>query len=96
MPSTIAYNATRLSQPISTGEHDTDRRRLDQETTLLLSDEKMVTAPGGAPLDQASTLAPDVKILYTGSVTHLDKVITDYAGLAPHYRGRARGQSACR
>ena len=77
----IAYNAERLAQPVAASEHDTVRKRLDQETTLLLDDEKTVMAPGG-PLDQAAAIDPDVKTLYTGSVTHLDKTINDYAGLA--------------
>jgi PAS domain S-box-containing protein len=77
----IAYFAMRLSQPAQASEHDIDRQRLSQETTQLLSDEKMLMAPGG-PLDQVADIAPDVKFLYTGSVTNLDKVINDYAGLA--------------
>jgi len=77
----IAYFATRLSQPAPAGEHEIDRKRLDQETTALLTDEKTVMAPGG-PLDQAAIIDPDVKILYTGSITHLDKIINDYGGLA--------------
>jgi PAS domain S-box-containing protein len=77
----IAYFAQRLSQPAPAAEHDVDRQRLDQETTLLLNDEKAIMAPGG-PLDDVDAVAPDVKILYIGPVTHLDKVINDYAGLA--------------
>ena len=77
----IAFFATRLSQPGTASEHELDRPRLDQETTDLLNEEKTVTAPGG-PLDQIEIITPDVKALFTGSITHLDKVIGDYADLA--------------
>jgi PAS domain S-box-containing protein len=77
----ISYFATRLSQPGAAAEHAVDRQRLDQEATELLDDEKTLTAPGG-PLDQVAAIAPDVGPLYTGPVTHFDKVIKDYADLA--------------
>jgi PAS domain S-box-containing protein len=77
----MSYFATRLSQPGASAEHEIDRKRLDQETTEFLNDEKALTATGG-PLEQVAAIAPDIEPLYTGSVTHLDKVMSDYADLA--------------
>ena len=77
----MAYSAMRLAQPAQTTEHEVDRQRLDQDTTLLLDDEKAIMASGG-PLDDVDAIDPDVRALYTGTSVHLDKVINDYAGLA--------------
>jgi PAS domain S-box-containing protein len=86
----MTYFATRLSQPGSTSEHDVDRRRLDQETTKLLDEEKMLVAPNG-PLDQVKAIAPDLESVYRGKATvhldngtdsQLDKAISDFADLA--------------
>jgi PAS domain S-box-containing protein len=77
----IVNFATRLSQPDSAAEHEVDRKRLDQETTELASEEKSLMAPGG-PLDALSATAPDMNSLFTGPVTHLDKSVHDFIDLA--------------
>jgi PAS domain S-box-containing protein len=77
----IQYFATRLSQPGNAAEHDVDRQRLDQETSHLLDDEQKLTAPGG-PLERALVAAPELDGIFHGPAGHLDKEITDYAGLA--------------
>ena len=77
----IAYFAQRLAEPGTPAEHEIDRQRLDQQTTDLLNDEKSLMVAGG-PLDQITSVAPEVKVLYTGTSAHLDKSISDYAGLA--------------
>jgi PAS domain S-box-containing protein len=87
----ISYFAERLSLPAPADEHEIDRKRLDQYTTDLLADEATLVKPGG-PLDDVTPIAPEVKELYTGPVTHLDKSITDYAWLARSITAVPEGQ----
>ena len=77
----VAYFCQRLSLMGSTEEHDTCRLRLKQETDQLLAAEDLETAKDG-PLDQLTDFAPDVRELYFGEPSHLDREIRAYGALA--------------
>ncbi|MCE0524080.1 MAG: response regulator [Methylacidiphilales bacterium] len=76
-----AYFAMRLSQQGSPSEHDVCRTRLKEENAQLLEDEDSQVQPGGL-LDAAATIAPEIKSVYLGESTHLDKELRDYVALA--------------
>jgi PAS domain S-box-containing protein len=77
----MAYFALRLSQPGTPSEHEVDRTRLNEETGELLEDEEALMLKDG-PLDQVAIFSPNVRQIYYGSVTHLDKEVRDYVLLA--------------
>jgi len=77
----IAYFAERLSQSGTPDEHDIWRTRLLQEIDQLLKDEDTELAKGG-PMDQIIDIAPEIKTLYYGEPTHLDREIRDYGDRA--------------
>ena len=77
----VAYFSSRLSQQGSPDEHDIWRTRLKQESDQLLKDEDAEMAAGG-PLDQIVDFAPELKELYFGEPSHLDKEVRDYVALA--------------
>ena len=77
----VAYFAERLSQPGSEDDHDICRKRLVQEIDQVAKDEDIEVAKGG-PMDQIVDIAPEIRPLYYGESTHLDKEIRDYVTLA--------------
>ena len=77
----MAYFALRLSQPGTAAEHDIDRTRLNEETGQLLEDEESLMIKGG-PFDQVVSIAPNLRQIYFGAVTHVDKEVRDYVLLA--------------
>jgi sigma-B regulation protein RsbU (phosphoserine phosphatase) len=77
----MAYFSQRLSEPGSSDEHEICRTRLKEETDQFLADEDTEVAKGG-PMDQIADIAPEVKVLYFGEPSHLDREIRDYGALA--------------
>jgi PAS domain S-box-containing protein len=77
----VAYFSMRLSEQGSASEHYVCRTRLKEETAQLAADEDTELSEGG-PLDQISVFAPELKTIYFGEPTHLDKEIRDYCSLA--------------
>jgi len=77
----VAYFSLRLSQLGAPSEHDVCRTRLKEEIDRVIQDEDIEMAIDG-PLDQLSSFAPELRDLYLGDSSHLDKEVRDYAALA--------------